>query len=82
VNYAMPGQDARGLRFGAREDRTAPEIDRDLIALMARGSALYVVAEDLVERGLPEGGLIPDVQRVSRGHLARLFAEHDRVLHW
>ncbi len=82
VNYAVPGQDARGLRFGAREVRTAPEIDRDVIALIGRGAAVYVVAEDLVERGLPEGGLIPEVQRVSRGDLARLFADHDRVLHW
>jgi sulfur relay (sulfurtransferase) DsrF/TusC family protein len=81
VSYARPGQDARGLRFGAREVR-APEIDRDLAALIGRGTAVYVLAEDAQERGLPEDGLVSGVERITRGHLARLFAEHDRVLHW
>ncbi len=82
VNYAIPGQDASGLRFGAREVRLAPRIDHDLAAVMGRGVAVYVVAEDAADRGLPEGGLLPGVQRVSRAHLARLFADHERVLHW
>lgn len=82
VNYAAPGQDARGLRFGAREVRQAPALDHDLAALMGRGTAVYVVSEDAAERGLPEGALLTGVQRVSRTHLARLVAEHDRVLHW
>ena len=82
VSYAMPGQDASGLRFGAREVRMAPEIDHDLAAVMGRGVAVYVVAEDAADRGLPEGGLLPGVQRVARAQLARLFADHERVLHW
>jgi sulfur relay (sulfurtransferase) complex TusBCD TusD component (DsrE family) len=82
VAYAAPGQDARGLRFGAREEKMAPEIDHDLAALMARGVTVYAVTEDATDRGLSEGGLAAGIEHVSRAHLARLFADHDRVLHW
>src|SRR5262249_4646974 len=82
VNYAVGGQDASGLRFGAREVRMAPAIAEDLGALMGRGVAVYVGAEDATRRGLREGGLLAGVQRIAQAHVASLFAQHDRVLHW
>jgi hypothetical protein len=82
VAYAQPGQDASGLRFGTREVRVPPRLDDDLREVMAKGVAVHVVSDDADERGLPEGGLLPGVQRVSRAHVARLIAEYDRVIYW
>jgi hypothetical protein len=82
AGYTQAGQDARGLRFGTREVRVPPELDRDLEAAMAKGIPVYVVADDLAERGIAEGSLLAGVQRVSRDQLARFITDHDRVLYW
>jgi hypothetical protein len=82
VNYAVPGQDAAGLRFGTRAVRVPPRLEADIAALVAKQVAVYVLAEDADERGIAEGGLLPGVQRVAREHLAALVAEHERILHW
>jgi sulfur relay (sulfurtransferase) DsrF/TusC family protein len=82
VGYTQAGQDARGLRFGTREVRVPPELDRDLEAAMAKGIPVYVVGDDLAERGIAEGSLLAGIQRLSRDQLARFVADHDRVLYW
>jgi hypothetical protein len=82
VSYAQRGQDAGGLRFGTREVRVPPELDRDLEAMMAKGIPVFVVNEDATDRGIPEAALLPGLRQVGRDGLARLFAEYDRVLHW
>lgn len=82
VNYALSGQDASGLRFGTKEVRVAPEIDKDIAAYLEKKIPVYVVSEDLDERGIPEGGIMPGIERVSRAHLARLYGDYDRIFHW
>lgn len=81
VCYAQPGQNAAGLRFGTKEVRVPPELDKDIAALAAK-APVFVVSEDLADRGIPEGAILPGLQRVSRAHVARLVADHDRVIHW
>ena len=66
VSYAQRGQDAGGLRFGTREVRIPPELDRDLEAMMARGTPVFVVEEDRRRRGIPEASLLPGLDRVAR----------------
>lgn len=82
VSYAQRGQNASGLRFGTRDVRMPPELDRDLEAMMAKGIPVFVVNEDAAARGIPEAALLPGLRRVGRDGLARLFAEYDQVLHW
>ena len=82
VGYTQKGQDAGGLRFGTREVRVAPELDRDLEAILAKGIPVYVVSDDLAERGIAEGALLAGVQQVARANLARLIADYDRVSYW
>ena len=45
VNYAVCGQDAKGLCFGARAVK-GPDLVRDLKAVLEKKIPLYVVAED------------------------------------
>jgi sulfur relay (sulfurtransferase) DsrF/TusC family protein len=43
---------------------------------------VYVVAEDLADRGIEPGELVPGVQLLSRTALPRLFGEYELVAHW
>src|SRR5262245_15879864 len=70
VNYAIKGQDATGLRFGARAVK-GPNLPRDVAALVGRGVPLYVVAEDLALRGIAAGQLVPGVETIPRSQIAR-----------
>lgn len=81
VNYAVTGQDARGLRFGARAVK-GPDMVRDVSAVVARKIPLYVVADDLAERGIPAARVIPGVELIPRGAVAALIEKHDRVISW
>jgi sulfur relay (sulfurtransferase) DsrF/TusC family protein len=81
VCYAVQGQDAKGLCFGARAVK-GPDLVRDIQAVIARKIALYVVADDMAERGIAGARLIPGVEPIPRGAIARLLDEHDRILSW
>src|SRR4029077_16084504 len=53
VNYAVAGQGAPGLTGGPWKQTQAPKMDRDVIDLIEnRKIPVYVVEEDLTERGI------------------------------
>jgi len=83
VNYAVAGQGAPGLTVGGWKQTQAPKMDRDLVDLIEkRKIPVYIVEEDLAERGIERGELVPGVKLVSRTALPGLFAEHVLVSHW
>ena len=82
VNYAVREQDAAGLAFGGWRQTQPPHLADDIAALPPKGVAVYVLAEDLAERGLGAGDLVPGLERVTRDRLPGLFAMHDQVWHW
>jgi len=82
VNYVAKGQDASGLRFGDWTQTHPPEIDHDVASLVGKGVAVYVLAGDLVDRGIAEDDVIAGVERIDREALPKLFAAYDRVWHW
>jgi len=82
VNYAVRGQDAAGLAFGAWRQTQPPRLGNDIAALPTKGVPVYVLSEDLAERGLEAGDLVPGLERVARDGLPGLFAAHDQVWHW
>jgi ABC-type Zn uptake system ZnuABC Zn-binding protein ZnuA len=83
VNYAVAGQGAPGLTVGGWQQTQAPKMDRDLVDLIEkRKIPVYIVEEDLAERGIERGELVPGVKLVSRTALPGLFAEHALVSHW
>src|SRR5438093_19482 len=51
VNYAIGNQDAKGLKFGSRAVK-GPDIVRDIKAVVGKSIPLYVIAEDLSDRGI------------------------------
>ena len=83
VNYAVTGQGAPGLTVGGWKQTQAPKMDRDLVDLIEkRKIPVYIIEEDLAERGIERGELVPGVKLVSRTALPGLFAEHALVSHW
>jgi sulfur relay (sulfurtransferase) DsrF/TusC family protein len=81
VNYAVKNQDATGLRFGSRTVK-GPDMVRDIKAVMDKKVPLFVVADDLAERGIPASQLIPGVEQIQRSGIPRLIEAHDRILSW
>ena len=65
VAYAVPGHDASGLSFGAWRQTEPPRVDHDIAALVGKGVAVHVVAEDLAVRGLGEAALVAGATRIA-----------------
>ena len=63
---------SRGIRFILNRSRFngEPQI------------AVYVIEEDLAERGIDRGELVPGIKFLSHKALPALFAEYDIVSHW
>lgn len=81
VNYAVENQDAKGLRFGARAVK-GPNLARDIKAVVEKKIPLYVVGDDLAQRGIPASQLIAGIEQIPRAGVARLIQAHDRILSW
>jgi sulfur relay (sulfurtransferase) DsrF/TusC family protein len=81
VNYAVANQNAKGLRFGNRAVK-GPDMVRDINAVIAKKIPLFVVSDDLAERGIPTSQVLPGVEQIQRNAIAKLIENHDRILTW
>ena len=82
VNYGVKGQDASGLRFGDKAQSHPPRIEDDVKRLIEKGANVYVVADDVAERGLERTDLVEGLERVSRAGIAPLCSHYDQIWHW
>jgi sulfur relay (sulfurtransferase) DsrF/TusC family protein len=82
VNYAVEGQDASGLAFGERRQTQPPRLERDLEKLASAGIRVFVVAEDLAERGIEPSELVAGVDPIRRADLPALLADYDHAWTW
>jgi sulfur relay (sulfurtransferase) DsrF/TusC family protein len=82
VNYAVRGQDASGLAFGERRQTQPPRIDEDVAKLVPKGVRVFLVEEDLRDRGLERGDLVPGVEVIARAEVPQLLGRYDQVWHW
>jgi sulfur relay (sulfurtransferase) DsrF/TusC family protein len=83
VNYAVAGQGAPGLAIGAWKQTQAPRMDHDLVDLIEkRKIPVFVIEEDLAERGIERGELVPGVHLLSAKALPKHMAEYELVSQW
>lgn len=82
VNYAVSGQDASGLVFGNKPQTQPPKLDQDLHRAIEKGITVYIVADDVKSRGIPEGKMINGVTQIARQDLPGLFGNYDQIWHW
>ena len=82
VNYAVKRQRANGLQFGDWTQTNPPDLAGDLEKLRDKGVPLYIVDEDLAERGITFNELISGLKPTGRKELPRLMGEYDLVWQW
>lgn len=82
VNYAVKGQDAAGLAFGGRKQTQPPRLADDVAGLVGKGVDVFIVGEDVADRGLDQSQLIAGLKSISRGEIPGLLANYDQVWHW
>ncbi len=82
VNYAVTAQDASGLTFGAEQQTQPPDLAGDVAKLTEKGIKVFVIAEDLADRGIAAGELISGLETVDRDRVAALLDDYDQVWHW
>jgi hypothetical protein len=82
VNYASKAQDVPPLSFGDRTQKNAPHIAQDVAGLIGKGIVVYIVDEDLDERGIANSDLIDGVTRVTRADIPNLLDGYDHVWAW
>lgn len=83
VNYAVAGQGAPGLSIGAWKQTQAPRMDHDLIDLIEKHSIpVFILEEDLAERGIDADELVSGVQLMSAKRLPDQMAKYDIISHW
>ena len=82
VTYAVKGQDASGVTVGEWRQTQPPRIDQEVAKLKAKGVRVFVVEEDLADRGVTRAEIIAEVEPVGRGGLPALFAGYDQVWSW
>lgn len=82
VNYSLRNQDASGLKFGVETQTQPPLLAEDLAKLGTKGVKVYIVSEDLAERGLERAALVEGLTPIARAGVARLLGNYDQVWHW
>ncbi len=82
VNYAVKAQSVPPLSFGAKTQTQAPHLADDIAGLAGKGVDVYIVKEDLAERGLEDEELIGGLNTISRAEIPGLLENYDQVWHW
>ncbi|HWK53425.1 MAG TPA: DsrE family protein [Hyphomicrobiales bacterium] len=80
--YAVQRGTQPALTLGDWRQTQPANLTRDLGNLVARDVPVYVVDEDLEERGLQQLPLLDGVRRIARRELADLYDSVDQVWHW
>jgi hypothetical protein len=82
ASYAVTGHDAAGLAFGERRQTQPPRLGDDLARMLAGGARVYVVEEDLRERGIEREELAPGFKLLPEAQLPKLLADYSAVWSW
>ena len=82
VNYGVKAQQVDGLSFGARQQKSAPQLAEDVAKLPGKGVEVFIVEEDLSDRGIAAGDLVDGLSAIPRDQLPKLLDRFDQVWHW
>jgi len=83
VNYPVRDQSVKPIAIGGRGQSHAPDVHGQISDFVGNGSSsVYVVEEDLVDRGIDPRRLLQEVEVVARGELPKLLSRYHQVWHW
>ncbi len=80
--YAVQRRRQPALVLGEWQQREPADLTRDIGNLVKKGVPVYVVQEDLNERGLADARVLPGVQVIIRFTLVSLYEQADQIWHW
>jgi len=81
VNYIV-NQECPGLEIGNARISHPARPTEDLTKLREKGVDVYVVQEDIEERGIDRRSCLADVQMIRRNDVGGIFEKHDQIWHW
>lgn len=80
--YVARGQACPAVRLGAWQQRHPPEIEQEITKLMEGGARVFVLREDLDERGIGLEATIPGVSQMPRAELPALLGGYEYAWKW
>lgn len=81
VNYVVT-QTCPPVNIGAMTIAHTARPNDDLAKLEAKGAKVFVVQEDLDERGIDKQRCVATAERLRRADVAELMEQHDQIWHW
>ena len=81
VNYLVP-QECPALKIGNVGLNHPAQPNEDIARLQGKGVKLFALADDLEERGIPEGNCIGGVQMIRNQEIAGLMDDYEQIWHW
>ena len=82
VNYAVRGQDGTGIRIAGGTVQPGFLIETDIRSVQASSVPVFILKEDLEERGVQTRELVEGVKLLSRRELGRFIDQFDTVWNW
>jgi len=81
VNYIV-SQECPTLQIGAEQINHPATPHNDIQKLVDKGAVVFVVRQDLEERGIELKACLSNVQLIGRNEIAAVFEQHDQIWHW
>jgi len=81
VNYVVK-QECPSVTIGQVSIKHPANPNEDIAKLKEKGVEVYVVQDDLDERGIPANRCITGPKLIRRTHVAEISDQHDQVWHW
>lgn len=82
VNYVVTSQQVSGLKIGTCAQSQPPCIVGDIKGLIEKGCKVYVVSEDLDDRGIEAVTTIDGINLINRNDIAGCMEDYQQVWHW
>jgi predicted peroxiredoxin len=81
VNYVVK-QECPIVTIGNVAIKHPANPNEDIAKLREKGVEVYVVQDDLEERGISVGRCVTGPKVISRALVAEIFDQHDQIWHW
>lgn len=81
VNYAVK-QDCPKLTIGTVSINHPAKPPEDIAKLQEKGVKVFVVGDDIEERGIARTNCVAGIQIIRKSEIAGLMQGHDQVWHW
>jgi hypothetical protein len=81
VNYVV-NQECPTLEIGNATISHPAKPTEDISKLREQGVDVFVVMEDIEQRGIDRGSCIGNIRMIGRRDITKVFEQHDQIWHW